>query len=105
MRQDERIIQVFNFVNSLLSLDKEQLSKKLLITVYPVIPLSNLTGLIEFLPNCDTISLLITEGKKKKMNPIIEMFHIGETFARYYSGTLLGKLEVFKEAVNQISRY
>ena len=106
LRQDERIIQVFNFVNSLLSLDKEQLSKKLLITVYPVIPLSNLTGLIGFLPNCDTISHLIIEARKeKKIHPNIEMLHIMDTFYKYSSGTLLSKLEVFKEAVNLTSGY
>ena len=67
---------------------------------------SNLTGLIGFLPNCDTISHLIVEARKeKKMNPNIEMFHIGEAFPRYYSGTLLSKLEVFQEAVNQTSGY
>jgi FKBP12-rapamycin complex-associated protein len=90
----------------MLSLDKEPSSKKLLITVYPVIPLSNMTGLIGFLPNCDTISHLIVESRKeKKIMTNLEMFHIGDTYPKYYSATLLSKIEVFKEAISQTSGY
>ena len=98
LRQDERIIQVFNFVNSMLSLDKEALSKKLLIPVYPVIPLSNLTGLIGFLPNCETISNLIMEQRKENgIHPNLEMVHLTEFYPRYISGSFISKVEAFIE--------
>ena len=103
LRQDERIIQVFNFVNSMLFLNKETSNKNLLITIYPVIPLSHITGLIGFLPNCDTISHLITEGRKtNKIIPNIEYISIGKIYPKYDSGSMLSKVEVFKE-VNSIT--
>ena len=103
LRQDERIIQVFNCVNSILFLDKEASKKNILITIYPVIPLSHNTGLIGFLPNCDTISHLITEERKiNHLIPNIEINCINQLYPKYDSGTLLGKVEVFKE-VNHIT--
>ena len=81
LRQDERIIQVFNFVNSLLSLDKETSKNNLLITIYPLIPLSHITGLIGFLPNCDTISHLILE--ERKMNNFIPNIEIQSVYQLY----------------------
>jgi len=99
LRQDERIIQVFNYVNSILSLDKDTSSKKLLITIYPVIPLSHITGLIGFLPNVDTISNLITEYRKNNnFIPNIEISSIYKLYPKYDSGNLMSKLDVFKEA-------
>ena len=106
LRQDERIIQVFSFVNSMLSLDKEASSKKLLITIYPVIPLSNMTGLIGFLPNCETISHLITEQRKEENTVInIEILNLMNLYPKYNSGTLLSKVEAFKEANESTSGY
>ena len=106
LRQDERIIQVFTFVNSMLSIDKEASSKKLLIPIYPVIPLSNMTGLIGFLPNCETISNLISEPRKETNIPInIEVGCLLFNYPRYPSGTLLGKVEAFKDANNITDGY
>ena len=106
LRQDERIIQVFNYTNSILSLDKGTSSKKLLITIYPVIPLSHITGLIGFLPNVDTISNLILEHRKNN-NFIqnIEISLIYQLYPKYDSGSLMSKLEAFKEANHCTSGY
>ena len=99
LRQDERIIQVFNFVNSMISLDNEASSKKLLIPIYPVIPLSNMTGLIGFLPNCETISNLISESRKEKNIPTnLEINNLLFNYPKYPSGTLLSKVEAFQDA-------
>ena len=106
LRQDERIIQVFNFVNSMISLDKEVSSKKLLIPIYPVIPLSNNTGLIGFLPNCETISNLISESRKEVDIPInIEISHLFFNYPKYLSGTLMSKVEAFKETNKLTDKY
>ena len=103
LRQDERIIQVFNFVNSMLTLNKELSTKNLFITIYPVIPLSHITGLIGFLPNCDTISHLIAEERKiNNLIPNIEINSIYQLYPKYDSGALLSKVEVFKE-INHIT--
>ena len=106
LRQDERIIQVFNFVNSVLSFDKETSNKNLYITIYPVIPLSHMTGLIGFLPNCDTISHLITEERKSKgFITNIEIMSLYQEYPKYDSGTLLSKVEVFKDAIHITDGY
>ena len=106
LRQDERIIQVFSYANSILSLDKNTSSKKLLITIYPVIPLSHMTGLIGFLPNVDTISNLITENRKNNnFIPNIEISSIYQLYPKYDSGSLMSKLDVFKEANHCTSGY
>ena len=101
LRQDERITQVFNFVNSIISLDKEISSKNLLITVYPVIPLSNMTGLIGFLPNCETIGQLISEARKDYNIPQnLEYAHLGKNYPKYGSSSFITKLEAFEELNN-----
>ena len=106
LRQDERIIQVFNFVNSLLSVDKETSKKNLSITIYPVIPLSHITGLIGFLPNCDTISHLILEERKlNNFIPNIEIQSVYQLCPKYDSSVLLNKVEIFKEANRITSGY
>jgi len=106
LRQDERIIQVFSYVNSILSLDKNTSSKKLLITIYPVIPLSHITGLIGFLPNVDTISNLITEHRKNNnFIPNIEISSIYQLYPKYDSGSLMSKLDAFKEVNHSTSGY
>ena len=90
----------------MLSLDKESSSKKLLITIYPVIPLSNMTGLIGFLPNCETISHLITEQRKEEKEILnIEIANLMTLYPKYNSGTLLSKIEAFKEANESTSGY
>ena len=103
LRQDERIIQVFNFVNSILSHKKEISNKNLYITIYPVIPLSHMTGLIGFLPNCDTISHLITEERKNNgYITNIEIISLYQIYPKYDSASLLSKVEVFKD-INHIT--
>jgi len=106
LRQDERIIQVFSYVNSILSLDKDTSSKELLITIYPVIPLSHISGLIGFLPNIDTISNLIIEHRKSNnLNPNIEISSIYQLYPKYDSGSIMSKLDVFKEVNHYTSGY
>jgi FKBP12-rapamycin complex-associated protein len=55
IRQDERVMQLFGLVNTLLSIDPQTNKKDLSIRRYPVIPLSQNTGLIGWVPNCDTL--------------------------------------------------
>jgi serine/threonine-protein kinase mTOR len=55
IRQDERVMQLFGLVNTLLSIDSQTAKKDLSIRRYPVIPLSQNTGLIGWVSNCDTL--------------------------------------------------
>ncbi|KAJ2569262.1 phosphatidylinositol kinase- protein kinase tor1 [Coemansia sp. RSA 1813] len=53
LRQDERAMQLFGLINSLLMYDEVTSHRSLAIERFPVIPLSSDAGLIGFYPNCD----------------------------------------------------
>lgn len=65
LRQDERVMQLFGLVNSLLSTDAESKKRHLSIQRYPVIPLSPNSGLIGWVPHCDTVHSLIREYREE----------------------------------------
>ena len=102
LRQDERVIQIFNLVNLLLN--KENLSKQknlTYITVYSVIPLSHKSGLIGWVHNCDTLNKLIKEQRAISGTiPNIEHNYLNKLNPRYESSKLLNKVEIFLEIIN-----
>ena len=102
LRQDERVIQIFNLVN--LILNKENISKQknlLYITVYSVIPLSHKSGLIGWVHNCDTLNKLIKEQRAiSNTIPNIEHNYLNKLNPRYESSKLLNKVETFLEILN-----
>ncbi|KAJ2350785.1 phosphatidylinositol kinase- protein kinase tor1 [Coemansia sp. RSA 2618] len=59
LRQDERVMQLFGLINSLLSRDNETARRSLTIERFPVIPLSSNSGLIGFYSNCDNINNIV----------------------------------------------
>ena len=59
IRQDERAMQLFGLVNTLLANDPDTSDNNLFIKRFPVIPLSHNTGIIGWVPNCDTLNQLI----------------------------------------------
>ena len=61
LRQDERVMQLFGLVNSMLQADRFTAERDLSIARYAVIPLSPNSGLIGWVPNCDTLHALIRE--------------------------------------------
>ncbi|CAI7993434.1 Serine/threonine-protein kinase tor, partial [Geodia barretti] len=66
LRQDERVMQLFGLVNTLLGNDPETFKRHLSIERYSVIPLSPNSGLIGWVPHCDTIHSLIRDYREKK---------------------------------------
>lgn len=66
LRQDERVMQLFDLVNTLLSTDPETVKRHLNIQRYPVIPLSPNSGLIGWVPDCDTLHALIRDYRESK---------------------------------------
>ena len=66
LRQDERVMQIFGLVNNLLLKNHETARRDLAIQRYSVIPLSQNSGLLEWLLNCDTLHSLIREYREKK---------------------------------------
>ena len=64
-RLDERVMQLFKYVNNIIKSSKIPLKTKLTITSYMVIPLTNKMGLIGWVPGCQTIGSKISEYRKK----------------------------------------
>lgn len=59
LRQDERVMQLFGLVNTLLGTDPECFKRHLTIVKYPVIPLSPNSGLLGWVDSTDTLHVLI----------------------------------------------
>lgn len=66
LRQDERVMQLFGLVNTLLQKDPNTFRRNLTIQRYVVIPLSTKSGLIGWVPHCDTLHTLIRDYRDKK---------------------------------------
>ena len=97
LRQDERVMQLFRLINTLLSKDSDTKEKNLFIKRYPVIPLSHSKGLIGWISNADTLSSLIKEYRR--MNNIdinVESNLIYKFNEKFESSTIMKKLETFK---------
>ncbi|TPX35002.1 hypothetical protein SmJEL517_g02512 [Synchytrium microbalum] len=100
LRQDERVMQLFGLVNTLLSTDPETFKRQLNIQRYPVIPLSPQSGLIGWVPNCDTLHTLIRDYREsRKILLNIEHRLMLQMAPDYDNLTLLQKVEVFEYAL------
>jgi FKBP12-rapamycin complex-associated protein len=102
LRQDERVMQLFGLVNTLLGTDPEAFKRRLnSIQLYPVIPLSHISGLIGWVPNTDTLHALIRdyrEGRKILIN--VEHRLMLQMAPDYDKLALLQKVEVFEYALD-----
>jgi FKBP12-rapamycin complex-associated protein len=59
-------MQLFGLVNTLLGSDPETFKRHLSIQRYPVIPLSPNSGLIGWVPHCDTLHNLIRDYRESR---------------------------------------
>ena len=104
LRQDERAMQLFDLVNTIVSNNKKTYDKNLSIITYSVVPLSHNAGIIGWVPNCDTLHQLIKDERaKNNILPSAEHRVVYKTYPKFESSTILGKIETFLEAlkVNQ----
>ncbi|KAI9352104.1 armadillo-type protein [Obelidium mucronatum] len=102
MRQDERVMQLFGLVNTLLNLDAETFQRQLSIRRYSVTPLSEISGLIGFVPNCDTLNQIIKDYREnRKIILNIEQKLMSEMNPNHESLTLLQKVEIFEYALKK----
>ncbi|KAE9555270.1 hypothetical protein FO519_001521 [Halicephalobus sp. NKZ332] len=99
-RQDERVMQLFGLINSLILKDPDTCRRDLTIQRYAIIGLSQSSGLIGWVPNCDTLHALIKDYREKKGIPIsVEHTEMQKLCADYEKLTLMQKVEVFREAL------
>ncbi|VDP19438.1 unnamed protein product [Soboliphyme baturini] len=99
-RQDERVMQLFGLVNTLLLENPTTCRRNLTIQRYSVIPLSQNSGLIGWVPNCDTIHALLRDYREKKKILLNIEHKLMQRMAPDYDHlTLLQKVEVFGHAL------
>jgi serine/threonine-protein kinase mTOR len=101
IRQDERVMQLFGLVNTLLGNDTESFKRHLNIQRFPAIPLSQNSGLLGWVPNSDTLHNLIKdyrEGRRILLN--IEHRIMLQMAPMYDNLTLMQKVEVFSYAMD-----
>lgn len=101
IRQDERVMQLFGLVNTLLATDPECLKRHLNIQRFATIPLSTNSGLIGWVPNSDTLHVLIREYREsRKILLNIEHRIMLQMAPDYDNLTLMQKVEVFGYALD-----
>ena len=101
MRQDERVMQLFGLCNTLLTSDSESYKRHLNIQRYPAIPLSQNSGLLGWVPNSDTLHVLIREYREsRKILLNIEHRIMLQMAPDYDNLTLMQKVEVFGYALD-----
>ena len=101
IRQDERVMQLFGLVNTLLMNDTESRKRHLNIQRYPAIPLSTQSGLLGWVPNSDTLHVLIREYREsRKILLNIEHRIMLQMAPDYDNLTLMQKVEVFGYALD-----
>lgn len=102
LRQDERVMQFFGLVNTLLKNDPETQKRHLAIERFSVVPLSQNTGLIGWLPHCDTLHTLIKDYREARGIPLSLEHRAMLQFAPDYDHlTKLQQVECFSSALKQ----
>jgi len=101
IRQDERVMQLFGLVNTLLATDPECLKRHLNIQRFSAVPLSTSSGLLGWVPNSDTLHILIREYREsRKILLNIEHRIMLQMAPDYDNLTLMQKVEVFGYALD-----
>ncbi|KAI9505407.1 armadillo-type protein [Coemansia spiralis] len=97
LRQDERAMQLFGLINSLLLRDDETARRSLAIERYPVIPLSPRSGLIGYYPNCNNLYRIIEKYRKAhNQSARLEQFVAAQFAPNYEQLSALQKVEAFE---------
>lgn len=101
IRQDERVMQLFGLVNTLLDNDGESFKRHLSVQRFPAIPLSQSSGLLGWVSNTDTLHALIKEYRDSRRILLnIEHRIMLQMAPDYDNLTLMQKVEVFGYAMD-----
>ena len=100
-RQDERAMQLFGLVNTLLAIDPKTQKKDLSISRFAVVPLSPNAGLIGWVSNCDTLNALIQQNRTNTNVLLrIEIKLMTSMFPTFENAPLVNKIEIFIHAID-----
>ena len=102
LRQDERVMQLFGLINVCLDNDRATGSKGLGIVRYSVMPLSNNSGVIGWVENCDTLNQLVKQYRESKdMRLGIEVKLLQTKSLNHDKLPLLNKVEIFRQVLEE----
>ncbi|ELU37806.1 phosphatidylinositol 3-kinase tor2 [Rhizoctonia solani AG-1 IA] len=111
LRQDERAMQLFGLVNTLLSQDPDSFKRALHIQRYPIIPLAPNVGLMGWVQQTETLHVLIRDYQTRRILLNIEyrlMLQASKKIVLFLNNqshpsrslTLIQKVEVFEYALD-----
>ncbi|KAF8309257.1 phosphatidylinositol 3-kinase [Clavulina sp. PMI_390] len=101
LRQDERVMQLFGLINTLLAVDTDSFKRHLHIQRFPVIPLAPNAGLLGWIHDTDTLHILVKEYRdSRKILLNIEYRLMLQMAPDYEILTVMQKVEVFDHALD-----
>ncbi|KZV96365.1 FAT-domain-containing protein [Exidia glandulosa HHB12029] len=101
LRQDERVMQFFGLVNTLLSVDHDSYKRRMHVQRFTVIPLAPNAGLLGWVQETDTFHVLVRDYREsRKILLNIENRLMIQMAPEYENLTLLQKVEVFQHAMD-----
>jgi hypothetical protein len=104
LRQDERVMQLFGLINACLNNDNLTNNRGLEIVRYSVLPLSNNSGVIGWVQNCDTINQLIKQYREsKEMRLLIEVKLLHSKCPNFDKLPLIHKVDLFRQVLEETS--
>ncbi|GMT28496.1 hypothetical protein PFISCL1PPCAC_19793, partial [Pristionchus fissidentatus] len=100
-RQDQRVIQFFGLINTLLLHNGDTCKRNLTIERYSITALSQKSGLIGWLPECDTLHSLVKEYReKKKVDILMEHKVMTSSAPDLDQLTIMQKMQLFQMALD-----
>jgi FKBP12-rapamycin complex-associated protein len=104
LRQDERVMQLFGLINACLNYDRITNDRGLNIVRYSVLPLSNNSGVIGWVENCDTINQLIKHYREENDIRLLTEMRLLQSKSRNFDKLpLLHKVDLFCQVLNETS--
>lgn len=102
LRQDERVMQLFGLINACLNNDNLTNNRGLEIVRYSVLPLSNNSGVIGWVQNCDTINQLVKQYREsKEMRLLVEVKLLHSKCQNYDKLPLIHKVDLFRQVLDE----
>jgi len=102
LRQDERVMQLLQLVNTILASAHLQGKQSLQVARYAVIPLSQQSGLLGWVPHSDTIQdMVMNYRQERSVIPRTEVLLAQEYAPNYDSLPLIMKVEAFEHTLAQ----
>jgi FKBP12-rapamycin complex-associated protein len=102
LRQDERVMQLFGLVNACLQQKRSTNQLRLKIVRYSVLPLSNNSGLIGWVENCDTLNQLV-KSYRESVNIKLNVEHrmLMAKAPQYEKLPVIQKMAAFQEVLDE----